>query len=326
VGTTLFWVETLCCSHGQKGTVKRVGIAGGEPVTVRGDIDSPVAVIADAANVFWLEGGSIGEIEGFGRIGRMSHAGAAVITVTEAVDVKHWSTTAPRRSGFFDVDATHLYFVDKFTIKRVGFSVGLVERVAIANFHVADVATDGSHVYWIEADVATVRRVAVTGGSVTTIGTANAYPGSIALDATHVYWSVGNNAVMRAPKTGGTPEPVTGFLAGGLTDFLVADGIVYFSEWDSGALRKIPVGGGTAQLLTTLDADQTRRISVHGNRVYWADQNDVGYVATTGGNPAFIVREGVASSPFQAGDIVATDIGVFWSEVEAAIIKRAVPK
>ena len=326
IGTTLFWVETSCCAHGQKGTVRKVGAAGGTPQLVKSDIDSPISVVASASSVFLLEGGAIGEVEGFGRIARTSHTGEGVAVLVESVDVSSWSTQVPRPGGFFDVDASHVYFVDRFTIKRVPIAGGVVERVIIGDANAADVATDGVHVYWVESGLATVRRVPVNGGSATTIASGNGKPMTMALDATHVYWSIGESAVIRAPKEGGMPTSVTGEIAGGLTDFVVAGGQLYFSGWDSGELRSVSVAGGQSVLLRSLDADQTRRIAVDGNRLFWVDQRDVGYIATTGSESAYIVRDGISSNPFLAGDIAVHSGRVYWSEVADAIIKRAVPK
>ena len=106
VGRSLFWMETHCCALGN-GTIKTVGISGGTPVTVKPGIDAPVSVSADVSHLYWVEGGVIGAMIGIGSLLEAALDGTGEDTLVEAAT-----------GGPFDVDATHLYFANRTTIKR----------------------------------------------------------------------------------------------------------------------------------------------------------------------------------------------------------------
>lgn len=325
-GGTLFWLETLCCAHGQKGAVRKVAVAGGAPVDVKSAIESPVSISVTSAHVFWIEGGAIGAIEGFGRIGRMEHDGSSPIHLFEGTTASTWATTSPRIGGFFDVDDTHLYFADRFTLKRVPLAGGPVERLAIGNFNIKDVATDGTDVYWLEDGPFTVvKKIAVAGGSVTTLASTTGPTQTIRLDATHVYWTEHLDRITRVAKAGGTPTPVVGPVAS-LTDFVVSGGNAYYAEWDMPGIRKVPVSGGTAVTVFELTLDQTRRLAAGDQHVYWIDQADVGRISKDGGSPDMIVDEEVASTSFIESAIIVSGSAVFWTEVASGIIYKATPR
>ena len=313
VGDRLFWLETDCCAHGQAGSIRTVAASGGTPTTVRAGIDAPVAISADAERVTWVEGGSIGVTEGFGRVASVLHDGILPVIVAEAAS-----------GGPFDVDATHAYFANRFTIKRVPVAGGRAERLAIDDFHVRDLATDGTHVFWLRDATTVVRRMPVAGGAMTQLATSNAPPGAIRLDATHVYWSEASDSIRRVPKAGGTAATVWAE-PGGLTDFVVAADWIYLAGWDDARVRRVPTIGGASQLLASPTIDQTRRLTTDGTMLYWLDQREVVRVPVTGGTP-FVLAGDLASTPFQAGGIALDATSVFWSEVAGEAIMKATPR
>jgi hypothetical protein len=314
-GQTLFWLETPCCAHGQKGTLRRVSTGGGTPLTLRTNIDAATAIASSPSHVVWAEGGTLGAVEGFGRIGTTTHDGNDATILVESAE-----------GGPFDVDATHVYFANRFTIKRAPITGGNVERLVIGDFTVTDVATDGSHVYWTEQPQASVRRVATTGGPATTLGVGNGAAGIVRLDATHVYWSEGATLVRRVAKTGGTASIVLGPVAGGLTDFLVQDGTLYFSEWDGARLRRLPATGGDIQTITERLPDQTRRITTDGTTLWWIDQIDLGKVPVAGGTIELLASMRDASTPLLANELAVDATRLFWTEVVLDRIRVASPK
>ena len=313
VGDRLFWLETDCCAHGQTGSIRTVSTSGGTPTTVRAGIDAPVAISADAERVTWVEGGSIGVIEGFGRVASVLHEGSLPVIVAEAAS-----------GGPFDVDATHAYFANRFTIKRVPIAGGRAERLAIDDFHVRDLATDGTHVFWLRDATTVVRRMPVAGGTVVQLATSNGAPGLIRLDATHVYWSESIESIRRVPKAGGTVATVWAE-PGGLTDFVVAGDWIYVAGWDDARIRRVPVVGGASQLLASPGVDQTRRLATDGTMLYWLDQSEVARLPVAGGTP-FRLAGDLASTPFDAGGIALDATSVFWSEVAGGAIRRAAPR
>ncbi len=315
VGTNLYWIESTCCAHRDKGTIYTVPTTGGTADTVIPNLDSPGSIASDPAHVYWTEGGAIGGIEGFGSLRVSALDGSNARTLVES-----------GAAGPFAADATAIYFADKWTIKRVPAAGGTPQRLAIGDFYIADVATDGDRVYWVEGGpFSVVRSVPVNGGAITTLGSGPGPAGRIRLDGTYVYWLAHEDEVDRAPKTGGTPVRLVGPVSGLLTDFAVDASNIYLSEWDGGGISKAPITGGTATPLVGLGVDQTRRIAADGGKVYWIDQRNVGSI-TSDGRTQVPITYGLLSDPFSENDLAFDGRSVYWTEVAGDAIRRATPK
>ena len=315
VGTNLYWIESTCCAHRDKGTIYTVPTTGGTADTVIPNLDSPGSIASDPAHVYWTEGGAIGGIEGFGSLRVSALDGSNARTLVES-----------GAAGPFAADATAIYFADKWTIKRVPAAGGTPQRLAIGDFYIADVATDGDRVYWVEGGpFSVVRSVPVNGGAITTLGSGPGPAGRIRLDGTYVYWLAHEDEVDRAPKTGGTPVRVVGPVSGLLTDFAVDASNIYLSEWDGGGISKAPITGGTPTPLVGLGVDQTRRIAADGGKVYWIDQRNVGSI-TSDGRTQVPITYGLLSDPFSENGLAFDGRSVYWTEVAGDAIRRATPK
>ena len=83
-GDALVWTESVCCAHGQQGRVRRLE-PGGEPEIVAEGLDDPGAGAANGGEVYGVEGGPIGLIEGFGRIATVPLAGGKISDVIAGV-------------------------------------------------------------------------------------------------------------------------------------------------------------------------------------------------------------------------------------------------
>jgi hypothetical protein len=315
-GTSLFWLETLCCAHGQTGAIKSLGTGGGTPVTIRANIAAPVSLSSDATRLFWTAGGAVGEIEGFGDLTFRSFDGSEEAPLVEAAG-----------GGPFATDGLSVYFANGFTIKRVSAFGGRVERVLIGDAPVRDIALDGAHLYWVEEGAAlNIRTRTVAGGAPVTLATGNA-PGSLLrLDAAYVYWLDHEDAVRRVPKAGGNPETIVPAIAGGITDFVLDAANVYYAEWDGKRIRKAAVSGGAATTLTTpSNVDQTRRLTTDGASLYWIDQSELNKISVNGGTATTLVRD-LDNLPDPPSGIVVDGQSVYWTEVAGFTIKKATPK
>ena len=318
IGGNLYWLETVCCAHKQKGAIKVISASGGAPLTVRADIESPVSISVDTSKLYWVEGGTIGETEGFGGIKSVAFGGGGEKSHVESA-----------LGGPFDVDDTYVYFANSFTIKRVPIAGGAVERIVISDFYVRDVATDGAFIYWVEDSMATVRKISPNGGPVTTLGSGSGPAGIIRLDATHVFWMDHEDTIRQVPKGGGGVVSVVGPVAGGITDFVVNGANVFFSEWDGARIRQTSVSGGATRTLVDfgpLHPDQTRRLETDGQAVYWIDQATIGKVPLTGGSMELFVQGATISDPFLAGGIAVDQTTVYWTESATGAIVMATPK
>jgi hypothetical protein len=138
-----------------------------------------------------------------------------------------------------------------------------------------------------KAGVITIRRVSLAGGNATVVGT------------------VTNVDVANSHRN------------------LVTDGVNLYWQ-DDGAVRKMPIGGGTVTVLDqTRPNTPTAGIALQTNRIIYADVDEIRFVPTAGAitNPQvrIIAR---ASSPVTALHTVSN--GVYWGERSGAVrLKRS---
>jgi hypothetical protein len=312
MNSALVWTESVCCAHGQKGRVRRLDI-GGEPVPLAEGVDDPGAIAASDGVVYWVEGGAIGQIEGFGRIAAVPVQGGTISDIAAGV-----STTLP----IVATDGTAVYFVDRFRVKKVPLQGGTPVSVGSGDFYIMGMVTDGERVYWSEDPLATVRSVSVSGGDATTLASESGPAGPIAVFGNFVYWADGFFRVLRVPTTGGTTEVVAADIAF-LSDLAVDSSGVYFSEQDSGLIRRAPLQGGP---VTTIGGGlplSWNILAVDPGNVYWVEQVSVSRVPKAGGGQTFVAT-GLDSDVFIANAVVSDGASVYWTEVAGGTI-RMVP-
>jgi hypothetical protein len=285
-------------------------------VAVHDSIDSPFSIASDGAHLYWIEGGAIGGIEGFGSLRTSSLNGADTLTLVESAG-----------SGRFAADASWIYFANHFTIKRVSRAGGKPQRLGTGDFGITDVATDGVKVYWLEdGPFSVVRAMPVNGGPIATLGTGPGPAGRMRIDGTYVYWLAHQDEIDRVPKAGGTAMRVVGPITGSATDFAIDATNIFISGWDSHIIYKTPIAGGTlTPLVTGLSPDQTRRIAANGGKVYWIDQQDVGSMTATGTTQVPIYHD-IITDPFGPNALAFDSHSVYWTEVLWDAIRKATPK
>lgn len=314
--TDLVWIESVCCAHGQTGRLKKAPVAGGAVTTIFDSLAAPTALAVDGSTVYWTEGGPIAHTEGFGRIARAPISGGTVTTVVAGV------------SGAFTplaVDAANVYIGDAFTVKKVSKSGGTLERLAIGNFYIQAIATDGAYVYWTEGGGTAVRRVSVNGGPVTTLAAGLSGPaGPLAVDATQVYWMHHFSSISKVAVSGGSVVPLATGLPF-LTD-LTVDGVnVYYSENDSARIRRMSVNGGASTTLAfETPLASPHRLALDSQNVYWVNQAHVAGVPKSGGT-ARTIAEIPDAVYFFPNAITAAHRTVYWTDVVAGTIRKATP-
>lgn len=315
--TNVFWVETVCCAHGQEGSIKKVPIGGGAVSVLADGVDAPQTMAITSSSIYWVEGGPIGQIEGFGRIAMMPISGGSETTVISGI---------PNGTMPIAVDNAHVYIADRWTIKKVPREGGVAEKLAIADFSIKDIATDGVSVYWIEdGPFAKVAKVSINGGSAEVLSNELSGPaGPIALHDTYVYWMAHYDTIAKVSINGGVTDVITAGLPF-LSDFAVDGTHVYFSENDSGYIKKVSINDGTITELIGLYPFTWRILAVDNQNLYWIDQLDVGKIPINGGTSTF-VDENIQSDAFFPNSIAVDDERVYWTEVGSGEIKMATPK
>lgn len=310
-GSDVFWVETVCCAHGQTGRIKSIPVTGGAVTTVIDNVNAPQSLAMNGTDLYWIEGGPIGLTEGFGRIAMMPLGGGADSTVINGV-VPGIKPIA--------VDDSNLYFADRWMIKKLPKAGGQIANVAEGNFTVHDIATDGVDVYWIEdGPYARVAKVAKDGGTVEDLSNTLVGPsGPMMVLNGYVYWMAHYDTIARVPVGGGVTETIASGLPL-LSDFTTDGTDIYFTEQDTGKIRKISIGGGALTDLVTLTGATWRVLAVDDTDLFWIDQTELGMIPKTGGTST-VIRDGLVSEASVPNSIIVDGANLYWTEVGSGTV------
>jgi hypothetical protein len=264
----------------------------------------PASLEISATHAYWVEMGSYPSY---------SDGGVYVVPLAGGTPTTLAVTTAAAFG--LAVDATHAYFTQRGngnltngTISRVPLAGGLTETLATAQLAPANIVVDASHVYWVNAGTSpsyidgSVNRLPLAGGTVEVLATGMYKPFFLAVNDSDVYWTnSGQNINMfkdgslyMVPKAGGM---ATKLFDGGLMYGVVVDAThVYYNETGMGTVHKLPLGGGTAETLTTGQQNNIF-LTQNADEVHWANfgvpdmgTGSIRYVSKLGGKvetPAF---------------------------------------
>jgi hypothetical protein len=181
-------------------------------------------------------------------------------------------------------------------------------RVARDQDHPTAIAVDGAFAYFMTGGTTkgdnAIRRVALDGGQIETVSQGGFVPaGAIAVDDASVYWTNEyGGTLMRAPKTGGSPERLAGPLQGFVRFVALDADAVYVAAFDrqqpTGAIYRIAKGGGEPAPIVT-GQPTIGGLAVDETSVYWTTPAGVMKVAKAGGQPAAVVAAGAAGPPIR---------------------------
>lgn len=140
----------------------------------------------------------------------------------------------------------------------------------------ADVAVDGTSVYWASTVGGTVAKVAKTGGATTVLATGQNTPMGVLLDEGWVYFSNTSNigAVLRVPKAGGAAQTVA---SGQYYPYRMAidgDTLYVTSDSTAGNVSTVPKAGGAVSIFAASQSSP-KGIVVDATGVYWTSFKEV---------------------------------------------------
>ena len=152
-------------------------------------------------------------------------------------------------------------------------------ELAVAQTSQGSLVVDRTSVYWTELDMpggtVSLRKVSIDGGPVTTLLSTTASwnsGGVVAVDPTSVYFSGatadGHDSLLKVPLTGGAPITIdrTANVAAAIA---VDSSYVYFSELDSGSVKRVPLNGGTPSALSATSSSGSK-LATNGAKACWA--------------------------------------------------------
>lgn len=243
------------------GSIVKVPLAGGSPVTISSGDESPMGLALDAASVWFTSGGA-------------SHGAGVITRVGKDGSGKSVQARGLEWPNGIAVDDGAVYWAEGGNgdgssapddragarVMRLEKSTGETSALAIRQRNPESVAVDATHVYWTNSGGAMgaaggVMRVSKTGGAPQILAAADdaipaTYPSSgVALSATDVFWtSTKSGRVMAVPKLGGAPRELSRELEGPLSIATDATFVYWTNPWTRRVLRA-PLGGGPVETI-----------------------------------------------------------------------------
>ncbi|RLB51812.1 MAG: hypothetical protein DRJ42_16180 [Deltaproteobacteria bacterium] len=277
-----------------------------EPVVV--DTGSfPFALVADATNLYWAD------FDG-GALHRLPIAGGPS---TELVP----SRPSPGVYGLAVADGA-VYMCDSSTgeIRHVSTAGGPVTVIAVSPCD--DLAVDGTHLYWSSTDPLepTIRRLALPDGvpeDVVGLGSAR----NLAIRGDRLFWTdYTNGEISTHPTVGGSVNLLATVARGGPWDLTFDDTFVYWADHhaDVGAIMRVPLGGGTAEVVAG-GQDGPHGIALDGGVLYWTNDFGGTVIKMPLGGAAVVV----ASGQEEPKNLVVTIDAVYWTTRGGAVMRIA---
>jgi hypothetical protein len=310
-GGQVIWTESTGPGHGETGTVKSVSTSGGAVITLVQGGDAPRKLALSNSDIYWTEGGVIGLIEGFGRIAKIPIGGGNATTVIFGV----MGDSPPIAS-----DDRYLYIGDKWALKKVSIDGSITEKMYGANFDIEDLATDGTNVYWIMHPFGTVFKMPVSGGQAILLSSQpSGYPGPIRVHNEYVYWITSYDTISKVGVGGGGFVTLATDLPF-IDDFVVDDTHVFFSEHDTGRIRRMSINGGPISTIGNVSLPPFH-LAVDEHSLYWISSREIGAMLKDGGSPTIIDQQ-VLSDIYGNGSIAVDPTGVYWTETNISAIMK----
>ncbi len=223
--TSVYWTDY------NGGTVRKVAIGGGTPMTLASGQSPPLAIAVAPASVYWVNYGNPADVLSVSLDGGTPTTVASGLEFPGVVAVDdtnvYWGssgggiqtealdggtpTTLTLVSGVLNsmaVDPTSVYWTTPYNVFKVALDGGVATTLASGS-GIMGVAVDATSVYWTDHSAGTVLKRDLASTSTVTLASGQGEPNGIAVDATTVYWtSTVDGTVMKIPKSGGTPMMV----------------------------------------------------------------------------------------------------------------------
>ena len=171
--------------------------------------------------------------------------------------------------GYFVANYANYPSQHESQIKRVPLTGGAAVVLATSPAAIGnrDLVTDGSSLYWADADG--IRKMAITGGTVQTLVSGQTFA-HLGLDGPVLYYSSGNS-ILTVPTSGGAsttvisaPSPITAIYPPS-----TANGLVWAEA--NGSVNRYDGGDIYNQLQAPVAGVSVTSVSVAGNYILWAD-------------------------------------------------------
>lgn len=328
-GTTLYWMETRCCTIPQSSTINRVSTSGGTSTSIQQGLgfiggtnrsSFGGALVVGNGNIYWTEGGSTLAHMGYGKIASSLLTGGTVQTVASGI---------VSISPTFHVTDQFIYIADHSALKKLPISGGFPEFIRpldispMASTGFNGFATDGTAVYFKNPLSAHLIAAPVDGSALSEIPSDLILEDVLGLTFANgrLYWIANGNTIRSLPRSGGTISTV--LTSQGLFDLIADLTHIYFIQGGSffSTINKLLIAGGTPSLLVpTAAISSSQDMTQDDQSVYWSNATQVGKASKTTGALSFyeLIVKG------SGGGIAVDDTSAFW--IRDDVLFRATPK
>jgi CUB/sushi domain-containing protein len=226
-GSSIFWTDATY--------VKKAPIGGGSVTTFASGYNNAAWVFSNGTSVFWNNTGTSPSFSDSMLMKSPVGGGSATPLASGAV------------IGSFAVESSYVYYIQRTPgvagsgkIMKVAVAGGTSTPLASSQPGPYAIATDGSSVYWTNAEDHTLAKTSTSGGAVTPLAT-SVLEWGVATDGSYVYYatSTSPNAMMKVPVNGGSST----LLASGQSSpvFIKVDStsLYWTNEADPGQVMKV---------------------------------------------------------------------------------------
>lgn len=193
--------------------------------------------------------------------------GGDVIELAEAAKTEFGTPNG----GPVAVDESSVYWGAADGVKKVSRDGGQVTVLSSGETAPSGLALDASDLYWTDFTARTVKRTPLEGGKTSVLASDQIAPHAIAVSGSFVLW-VSSWRVHWMSKDGTTSASLPGD-EGMATSLAVDDEHVYWTEFERGVVRRMPLAGGE---VVTLARGETSALNivVDDAGVYWTARQD----------------------------------------------------
>lgn len=263
-GSHVYWTNAAA-----SGSVMKVPLRGGKPMTLAGSLTSPDGIAVDESHVYWTSssGSVMSAPRDGGKPSTLAQKQDQPTSITARGGSVYWTnqtgagsvmkvkasgdSAKPIVTGVnmpcgVAVDDQSVYYTSygSGTVSRVGLEGGKPSVLANGQAFPCNVAVQGASLFWVNTGrPASVMRADLASGTVKALVSNIAAPSGVATDGRHVYWTTTDKAgaVLRVPVDGGTPQ-VMARGVGNPAAIAVAQGMLVFADYSGGDVFKIALG------------------------------------------------------------------------------------
>ena len=263
--TSVYWAN-WGDYNSANGSVMKVSVDGGTPVTLVPNLKAPGGIAVDNTSVYWAGGLS----DGTWSLTKTPLVGGAGIALSSAF-----------RNDPIVVGGGRV-FGSGTDVISVPINGGPVTTLAPAHPTLSGqmsygYSVDDTYLYWVSFTAPSfVMKIPLGGGVATTLATLPGTGFGTAVDATSVYIATAGG-VMKVSKSGGAPTTLAAESGAGIATDAKN---VYWTVWsDPGSVNMVSVNGGQVTTLAT-EQHQPWGIAVDATNVYWVNGGIQGQMGT----------------------------------------------